>query len=78
MLVYYDHAVHMSHWEGFGTLLMATDTSNALLDPVLYNMGRTQCESIGMTSLSIRNKSYMSLYDIPTITVLAHDPTAFG
>ena len=26
----------MSHWEGFGTLLMATDTSNALLDPVLY------------------------------------------
>ena len=36
MLIYYDHTVHMSHWEGFGTLLMATDTSNALLDPVLY------------------------------------------
>jgi hypothetical protein len=36
MLIYYDHTVHMSDCEGFGTLLMATDTSNALLDPVLY------------------------------------------
>ena len=35
-------------------------------------------KSIGMTSLSIRNKSYMSLYDIPTMAALAHDPTAFG
>ena len=32
----YAHTVHMSLWEDFGTLLMATDTSNALPDPVLY------------------------------------------
>ena len=32
----------MRHSEGFGTLLMTTDTSNALLDP--FCMGRTQCE----------------------------------
>ena len=36
MLICYDHTVHMSHWEGFGTLLVATDNSNALPDPVLY------------------------------------------
>ena len=35
----------MSHWEGFGTLLMATDTSNALLDPVLYG-AYTVCRPI--------------------------------
>ena len=45
MLIYYDHTVHMSHWEGFGTLLMATDTSNALLDPVLYG-AYTVCSAI--------------------------------
>ena len=35
-------------------------------------------KSIGITSLSISNKSYMSIYDIPTITALAHDPTKFA
>jgi hypothetical protein len=34
--------------------------------------------SIGMTSQSIRNMLYMSLYGISTIAALAHDPTAFG
>ena len=35
----------MSHWEGFGTLLMVTDTSNALPDPVLYG-AYTVCQVI--------------------------------
>ena len=42
----------MSHWEGFGTLPMATDTSNALLDPVLY-MGRTQCANSDSSTLAL-------------------------
>ena len=36
----------MSHWEGFRTLLMVTDTSNALRDPVLYG-AYTVCKSKG-------------------------------
>ena len=32
----YDHTVHISIWEGFGTLLVANGTSDVLLDPVLY------------------------------------------
>ena len=38
----------MSHWEGFGTLLMATDTSNALPDPVLY-VGEVHTVCDGLT-----------------------------
>ena len=40
-------------------------------------MGADCSRSIGMTSLSIRNVSYMSLYDIPTVAALVHDPTGF-